>query len=138
MLIVRVFANRFLESEAGCLTQISLIWILVSAFEGLKVCKTGLLFTEDISKQTSVLKCLQFLLQWSEYFSMLQRINLTSPKCSYPLWVHILYPNYQLVGRISTKGRLHLFLTCLILLLHLVLQVCNSFFSWVQLQHLEG
>lgn len=137
MLIVRVFANRFLESEAGCLTQISLIWILVSAFEGLKVCKTGL-FTEGISKQASVLKCLQFLLQWSKCFVQLQRINFTSLKCSYTLWVPILYPNYQLVGRISPKGRLHLFLTCLILLLYLVLQVCNSFFSGVQLQHLEG
>lgn len=137
MLIVRVFPNSFLESEAGCLTQISLIWILVNAFEGLKVSKTELPFTEDMSKKASVLKCLQFLSRWSEYFALLQRINSTSLKCSYPLWVPILYPSYQLVGRFSTEGKVHLILTYLILLLYLFLQICNFFCSWVQLQLLE-
>lgn len=137
MLIVRAFANSFSESEAGCVTQMALICILVNAFEGLKVYKTGLPFTEDVSIKASVVKCLPFLLQWSEYFALMQRINFTFLKCSFPLWVPILYPGYQLAGRFSTKGRVPLFLPCLILLLYLILQICDSFFSWVQLQLLE-
>lgn len=122
MLLVRIFANSLLEIRSNlCYPDHPYLNTLKSS----RFIKQDFLLQKTYQKRLLWWNCFPFLLQWT----LMQRITFTCLKHCYPLWVLILYHDYQLAGRFRTKERVHWFLACLILLLYLIFQVILSSFG---------